>query len=85
MENKDFSSDILIDELRRMLEEFALKLKTGTADVDNFITLSEIEELMGKLISDTRNLYSDMLNEYISSIDERELLRKKKENTETEE
>ena len=50
-------------------------------DPDRFLTLSEIEELWGKLIGDTNVLYSDMLQQLIRNVDEKDLIRQKKENT----
>lgn len=71
-------SAITIGELTRLVREFEEKIKAGTEDPERFLTLSEIEQLWGSLIGDTNVLYSDMLQTLIRSIDERELIRKKK-------
>lgn len=74
-------SSVTIGELIRIVKEFEEKVTNGTSDPDQFIPLSKIEELWGKLIGDTNVLYSDMLTNIINNVDEKELVRKKKENT----
>lgn len=78
-------SAVTIGELSRIVKEFEEKIQNGTEDPDRFLTLTEIEELWGKLIGDTNVLYSDMLQSLIQNIDERELVRQKKENSRPEE
>ncbi len=74
-------SSVTIGELSRIVKEFEEKIQNGTDDPDRFLTLAEIEELWGKLIGDTNVLYSDMLQSLIQNIDERRLIRQKKENS----
>lgn len=74
-------STVTIGELSRIVKEFEEKIQNGTEDPDRFLTLTEIEELWGKLIGDTNVLYSDMLQSLIQNIDERGLIRQKKENS----
>ena len=74
-------SSITIGELTRLVKEFEEKIKNGTEDPNRFLTLSEIETLWGKLIGDTNILYSDMLRNLIQDINEKELIRSKKENS----
>lgn len=71
-------SSITIGELSRIVREFEEKFKDGTEDPDRFLTLAEIEELWGKLIGDTNVLYSDMIQKLIYSINEKDVVRKKK-------
>ena len=78
-------SSITIGELTRLVKEFEEKIKNGTEDPNRFLTLSEIETLWGKLIGDTNILYSDMLQNLIQDINEKELIRSKKENSKPEE
>ena len=70
------------DELMRMMEEFREKIITGTSNPENFLTISEIERLWSELRGETSLLYSDMLSELLAGIDESEIIRKKKRNTE---
>ena len=67
-------------ELLRILDEFRQKIINGTANPDDFLTITDIENLWSKLRGDTSLLYSDMLSGLLSSIDEAELIRKKKPN-----
>lgn len=81
MDDIKFPSTVTIRELSRIVKEFEEKIQNGTEDPDRFLTLTEIEELWGKLIGDTNILYSDMLQSLIQNIDERGLIRQKKENS----
>ena len=73
------------DELLHIVDEFRQRIIQGTSDPDNFLTISEIERLWSELRGDTSLLYSDMLSTLLSSVDETELIRKKKHNTEKKE
>jgi DNA-binding HxlR family transcriptional regulator len=74
-----------IEEIEELIKEFKEKFKTGTIDPEKFITIHEIERIWGELRSATNNIYTEMLSELLSSVEETELIRKKKENTEKEE
>ena len=74
-------SSVTIGELTRIIKEFEEKIQNGTENPERFLTLSEIEDLWGKLIGDTNILYSDMLQSLIQNVDEKELIRQKKENS----
>lgn len=75
------NDDIRIAEIKRLITEFNEKFKSKTTDPDDFITISEIEQLWGELQNKTNNIYSDMVRELMSSVNEKEIIRKKKENT----
>jgi len=79
-ENQNAYEDTRIAEIERLINEFKYKFRTGTSNADNFITIHEIERLWGELQSNTNNIYSDMLHELMSGVDESMLIRKKKEN-----
>ena len=68
-----------ISEIGRLVKGFNEKFKAGTSDSENFITMNEIEQMWGELRYKTDNIYSDMLQELLSSVDESDLIRKKKE------
>ena len=74
-------SSVTIGELTRIVKEFEEKIQNGTEDPERFLTLTEIEEIWRKLIRETNVLYSDMLQNLIQNIDEKEIVRSKKENT----
>ena len=52
MEGIKSPSSVTIGALTRNIKEFEEKIQNGTEDPDRFLTLSEIEELWGKLIGD---------------------------------
>ena len=64
-------------ELLRIVDEFRQRIVAGTSDPDHFMTISDIERLWSDLRGDTSLLYSDMLSELLSEVDETELIRKK--------
>lgn len=68
-------------EIERLMEEFRESFKARTSDADNFITIHEIEQMWETLQLNTEGIYTDMIRELMSEVDERELIRKKKENT----
>jgi len=77
IENKN-DIEVRISEIERLLKDFNEKFKVGTSDSENFLTMNEIERMWGELRSRTDNIYSDMLCELLSSVDESDLIRKKK-------
>jgi len=84
-ENNVTENDIRIAEIEQMIREFKEKLRHGTSDSENFITIHEIERLWGELLSNTQNIYLDMVRDVLSTVNERDLIRKKKENTSSKE
>ena len=72
--------NLQMEEIERLIKEFKEKFKAGTSDADSFMTLMDIEKMWGELQDQTNKIYSDMLRELLSQVDERELIRKKKEN-----
>ena len=73
------------EELLRIVEQFRQRIIEGTSDSEHFFTISEIERLWSELRGNTSLLYSDMLSDILSDVDESELIRKKKRNTEKKE
>jgi hypothetical protein len=73
------------EELLKIMDEFRAKIKAGTKDPDNFLTISDIEYLWSELKGNASILYSDMLAEILRDIDETDLIRKKKPNFEKKE
>lgn len=69
------------DELVRLVDDFKEKIHNGTSNAESFLTISEIEQLWSELRGNTSEIYSDMLHELLSSVDESDLIRKKKLNT----
>ena len=79
---KGFStSSSRLAEIERLMEAFREDFALRTADADNFVTIHEIERMWGELEQNTLNIYSDMVREVMGSVDEKELIRKKKAST----
>ena len=74
-------SDIRLAEIERLIDTFREDFKARTSDADNFITIHEIERMWGELQQSTLNIYSDIVCDLMSGIDEGDLIRKKKEST----
>jgi hypothetical protein len=70
--------NVEIVEIERLIQEFKEKFSAGTANADDFMTISQIELLWGELQDRTNNIYSDMLRKLMSEVDESDLIRKKK-------
>ena len=67
-----------MSEIERLVNEFRELLEKGFSDVQNIMNINEIEELWTKLRAGTDVVYADMLSDYLSSVDEREVIRQKK-------
>jgi len=78
---RELSGREYTDELIRLIDDFKEKIRKGTSDADHFLSISEIELLWSELRGNTSVLYSDILHELLSSVDESDLIRKKKRNT----
>jgi len=74
-----------IEEIERLIRNFKEKFETGTSDADNFMTMHEIERIWTELQNSTNIIYSDLLQDLLSGVDESDLIRKKKENTDKKE
>jgi hypothetical protein len=69
---------IYIDKLTHLVYKFQEKIKAGIVDSEHFLTMSEIEQLWSDLRGNSNIIYSDMLQDILSSVDESDLIRKKK-------
>ena len=70
------------EELLKILEDFRQRIVEGTTSTEEFLSITDIENLWTKLRGETSLLYSDALSEILTDVDESELIRKKKPNTE---
>ena len=80
----DSNNDMLtfeITEIEHLIREFKEKFAAGTANADDFLTISEIEMMWGELQNRTNNIYSDMIRKLMSEVNESDLIRKKKDIT----
>jgi hypothetical protein len=74
-----------IAEIERLIKDFKEKFAAGTASADDFMTISELEMMCGELQNRTNNIYSDMIRKLMSEVDESDLIRKKKDITNSKE
>lgn len=81
MDNTSSIAERRIFELQRLIEKFQSDFKNGTSDPDNFMTMSDIEKLWSDLRNYTDKIYSDMIMELMSEVDEKKLISKKKQNS----
>jgi len=81
MPENNHADDPIILEAARLIKAFKENFKTKTSDSENFLTINELESLWSELRNNTDILYSDMIHQLINTIDESEMLSKKKENT----
>ena len=72
--------DARIEKIERLIQVFKEKFKEGTSSTDSFLTIGEIEQLWSELQDKTNNVYSDIVRELMSNVDESDLIRRKKEN-----
>jgi Ca2+-binding EF-hand superfamily protein len=78
---KENSSEATFLEIKRLIKEFQDKFSVKTTNTEGFLTINELETLWSELRNSTDVLYSDMINHLMSTIDEKELVSKKKENS----
>ena len=75
------SLELEIVEVLRLIEEYQAKIAKGTSSADNFISITDMEEALGTLRAGTNNIYTDIQSKMINQVDQKELLQKKKRNT----
>lgn len=82
-QTKENDNDATVLEIKRLIKEFQDRFKERTSQTERFLTINELENLWSELRKNTDALYSDMIRQLMSTVDEKELIRKKKENTTT--
>lgn len=68
-------------EISKQVSEFGNKIKSGTSNADDFMTIDDIENNWQELRNATEKTYTNMVSKMINAIDERDIVCKKKENT----
>ena len=66
-------------EVNRLIKQFKDDFIQKTSDTEKFLTINELENMWTELRNNTEILYSDMIHSLIGDINEREMIRKKKE------
>lgn len=70
-----------IGEIEHQLREFQAEFEKGIITPEAIASFSKMEKLLESLVHETRKTYLDTFSQYLSSVDEKELIRLKKENT----
>ena len=64
-----------IAEIEHLIRDFKEKFVAGTANSEDFMTISQLEMIWGELQDRTNNIYSDMIRKMMSEVDEGDLIR----------
>ena len=67
-------------EIGRLIDVFEEEFKLKTSNTNDFITIHEIERMWGELQQNTLNIFSDMVQDLMGKVDERDMIRKKNKN-----
>lgn len=67
-------------DLKDAIKKYVAAFKEKTSDSANFLSISDLENLMGELDGETRKIYLNMLSDSLSNVDEKGLISSKKEN-----
>lgn len=71
----------VIQDLRDSVNKFLDQFDEKTNSTSDFLTMDKLEDLFRELDGETRKIYLNMVSDSISSIDEKELIQLKKENS----
>lgn len=71
------------NEVNQFINDFVDKLNNGTFDPQNFMLFTEMEKQYADLTNHTSQTYSNLFSKYLSQFDEKDLIKLKKENTQT--
>ncbi len=74
-----------IEVLEQKIRLFRERIKKGMSDPNAFLTLSEIEREWSNLSDSTEVIYSDIIKDLASSVDEKAIVKQKKTNSEKKE
>jgi len=85
LKNTEELTAVRMAEIERLVNEFREILVKGFTDDQSTMGINEIEKLWSRLRTGTDEVYADMLSDYMSTVDERELIRQKKTNIEKKE
>jgi len=81
MHEDEHGNDATILEVTRLIKDFKQSFKGQTSNTEKFLTINELENRWTELRNNTEVLYSDMIRQLMSEVDERDMVSKKKENT----
>lgn len=73
------------EKVRNIFSNFEKKFQEGTKDPDKFLTISELESRWASLRKDILECGDEMVRRLVESVDEKDLVKKKKRNFKTKE
>jgi len=73
-----------IVEIQRYIDEFKTKFADGTASTEMFLSMNDLENIWSELRNKTNEIYSHMICDLLSSVNESDLIRSKKATTKKE-
>ncbi len=83
--NLDSVTNLSIEEIEHFLREFQADIENGFKNPSETASFSDIEERLEYLMTNTRKTYLDSLSQYLSALNEKEVIKSKKACTEREE
>ena len=79
-ELNDYENDVL-----EAIDTFKEDFKVKASNLQESLTIKDLETMLGELVSKTNKVYLDMTSDMLSEIDEQEVIALKKSNTERKE
>lgn len=70
-----------LGEFEHQLRKFQADFEKGVVNPESMSSFSDMERHLESLVENARKTYLDTLSQYLSSVDERALIKSKKENT----
>ncbi len=79
MNEKDPIREYILSRISARIDRYVEDFKCLTADTEALPGIGELSDLTRELIDDTKSIYNDLFSALLRDIDEKELIRKKKE------
>ena len=76
----DQIAEVAIQDLREAIQNYIKVFSEKTKDSKKFLTIDQMEEMIGKLDAETRKIYLEMFSDSLNAVDEKELISSKKQN-----
>ena len=76
---EQIAAEVKLD-LCEKVDQWITSFANDTKELNSFPTITQIEDSMLKLDSETRKIFLDMVSDGLSNIDEKQMISSKKEN-----
>lgn len=77
----DYITNQSVEEIEHKLRQFQANFENSVHGLGATASFSDMEKALEEIVHDTRKTYLDTLSHYLSSINEKEIVQLKKENT----